>query len=141
MKQKEAYIEIAQRYIASAKLHQSQGINIQEVIGFLAYHALESIAVAVIVYFKSSIPINHETKLRMFLGLCKKNFANSVNVKNLAGLIIRVEKNSYRSKFLYPEFQGENNYKSPQEQTNLAEVGLLVRDVDRTIDRIIALIQ
>jgi len=37
MKQKEAYIEIAQRYIASAKLHQSQEINTQEVIAFLAY--------------------------------------------------------------------------------------------------------
>jgi hypothetical protein len=140
MKQKEAYIEIAQRYIASAKQHQSQGINIQEVIGFLAYHALESIAVAVIVHFKSSIPMNHETKLRMFLSLCKKNLADSVNVKNLAALIIRVEKNGYRSRFLYPEFQGENNYKSPQEQTTLPEAGLLVRDVDRIINQIMSLV-
>jgi hypothetical protein len=140
MKQKEAYIEIAQRYIASAKQHQSQGINIQEVIGFLAYHALESIAVAVIVHFKSSIPMNHETKLRMFVSLCQKNFANSVNAKNLASVIIRVEKNGYRSKFLYPYLQGENNYKSPQEQITLAEAGLLLRDVDRIIDRIISLI-
>ncbi|MCU0545965.1 MAG: hypothetical protein MUE44_28005 [Oscillatoriaceae cyanobacterium Prado104] len=140
MKQKEAYIEIAQRYIASAKQHQSQGIKIQEVIGFLAYHSLESIAVAVIVHFKSSIPTNHETKLRMFLSLCKKNFADSVNVKSLAAVIIRVEKNGYRSKFLYPEFQGENNYKSPQEQITLPESGLLVRDVDQIIDRIINLL-
>jgi hypothetical protein len=135
MKEKEAYIEIAQRYIASAKLHQSQEINTQEVIAFLAYHALESIAVATIVYFKSSIPLNHETKLRMFLMFCKKNLANLINVKNIASLIIRVEKSGYRSKF-----QGENNYKSPQEQISLAESGLLVKDVDRIINQLIDLI-
>ena len=140
MKRKEAYIEIAERYIDSAKQLQSQGINNQEVIGFLAYHALESIAVAVIVHFKSSIPTNHETKLQMFLKFCKKNMADSVNVKKIAAVIIRVENSGYRSKFLYPEFQGGNDYKSPKDQISLTDVGLLVRDVDRIIKQIINLI-
>jgi len=109
-------------------------INTPKVIGFLAYHALESIAVAVIVHFKSSIPLNHETKLQMFLRLCKKNLANSVNIKSIAAVIIRVEATGYRSKFLYPEFQGENDYKSPKDQISLTEAGLLVRDVDRVPD-------
>jgi len=76
----------------------------------------------------------------MFLRLCKKNLAISVNVKSIAAVIIRVEKTGYRSKFLYPEFQGENDYKSPKDQISLTEAGLLVRDVDRVINQILNLI-
>lgn len=136
MKAKDAYLETAKRYLESAKKHQSLGIDIQEVIGFLAYHALESLAVAVIVHFKSTIPLNHETKLRMLIGFCKKNLANSLNIKQLASVIIRIEKSAYRAKFLYPEFQNDNNYKSPQEQITLNEARLLVRDIERIINQI-----
>ncbi|SKB14204.1 hypothetical protein PL11201_610050 [Planktothrix sp. PCC 11201] len=138
MKQKDAYIEIAQRYIQTAKQHQSLSINTQEVIGFLTYHGLESIAVAVIVHYKSSVPLNHETKLRMFLAFCKKHLSNSVNLKLIAALIIRLEKNGYRSKFLYPELIDENNFKSPQQQITLTEAGLLVKDVERVINQILS---
>jgi hypothetical protein len=140
MKQKEAYITIAYRYIASAKQHLSAQINTQEVIGFLAYHALESIAVAVIVHYKSSIPTNHEIKLQMFLQFCKINMKDLLNVKSIASVIIRIEKSAYRSKFLYPEYKGENKYKSPQEQINLKEARLLVRDVDKIISQIMKII-
>lgn len=136
MKAKEAYLKTAQRYLESAKKHQTLGIDIQEVIGFLAYHALESLAVAVIIHFKSSIPLNHETKLRMFLGFCKKNLAEYVNLKNLASVIIRIEKSAYRSRFLYPEFKNENNYTLPQEQITPDEARLLIRDVDRIINQV-----
>ncbi|GBF82750.1 HEPN domain-containing protein [Aphanothece sacrum] len=136
MKAKEAYLKTAQRYLESAKKHQSLGIDIQEVIGFLIYHALESLAVAVILHFKSTIPLNHETKLRMFLGFCKKHLAEYVNIKSLASVIIRIEKSYYRSKFLYPEFKNENHYKLPQEQITINEARLLVRDIDRIINQI-----
>ncbi len=136
MKAKEAYLETTQRYLESAKKHQSLGIDIQEVMSFLAYHALESLAVAVIINFT----FNHETKLRMFLGFCKKNLAESVNIKSLASVIIRIEKSAYRSKFLYPEFKNKNNYKLPQEQITLNEARLLIRDIDRIINQITDLI-
>ncbi|MEA5535388.1 HEPN domain-containing protein [Crocosphaera sp. XPORK-15E] len=140
MKAKDAYLETAQRYLASAKKNQSLGIDIQEVIGFLVYHALESLAVAVIIHFKSTIPLNHETKLRMFLGFCKKNLAESINLKSVASVIIRIEKSSYRSKFLYPEFKNDNHYKLPEEQITINEARLLVRDIDRIINQINELI-
>ncbi|MBP0017344.1 MAG: hypothetical protein J7647_07275 [Cyanobacteria bacterium SBLK] len=140
MKQKDAYLDIVRRCIASAKQHQSGKICFPEIIGFLAYHTLESLACAVIVHFKSTIPNNHETKLQMFMRFCKRNLQDSVNVKFIASVIIRMEKNGYRSKFLYPEFQGSDRYKAPQEQITLTEAGLLIRDVERIIDRVLGAI-
>ncbi|MEA5467567.1 hypothetical protein [Spirulina sp. 06S082] len=76
MKAKETYIEIAERYINSAKQQLSAEIGIHEVIGFTCYHALESLACAVIVHFKSTIPLNHETKLKMFL-MCRSHYQSN----------------------------------------------------------------
>ena len=39
MREDEAYLEVAKRYIESCEQHINYGINIQEVIGFKAYHA------------------------------------------------------------------------------------------------------
>ena len=109
----------------------------QEVIGFLTYHALESIGSAVIVHFKSSIPVNHETKLNMFLSLCKKHLVKSVNIHLVAATIAKMVNSDYRSRFLYPEYQNAKIYKAPKEQITTAEVRLLIQDVDRIINQIV----
>lgn len=140
MSAKEIYIEIAQRYIDSAKQLVMANSEIQEVIGFLVYHALESIACAVIVHFKSSIPMNHETKLNMFLRFCKRHFSESINLKKIATVISRINNYGYREKFLYPEFQPDDTYKAPQEQITIIQARLLIQDVDRIINQIISLI-
>jgi hypothetical protein len=105
MSVKKIYQEIAQRYIESAKQLVAANSEIQEVIGFLVYHALESISCAVIVHCKSSIPMNHETKLNMFLRFCKRYFSDVLNIKKIATVISRINNYGYREKFLYPEFQ------------------------------------
>jgi hypothetical protein len=137
MRAKDVYIEIAQRYIASAKQLVSDENVTQEVIGFLTYHALESIGSAVIVHFKSSIPVNHETKLNMFLSLCKKHLAKSVNIHLVATTIAKMVNSDYRSRFLYPEYQNTKIHKAPKEQITTAEVRLLIQDVDRIINQIV----
>jgi hypothetical protein len=141
MSAKEIYREIAQRYIdSSAKELVAANSEIQEAIGFLVYHALESIACAVIVHFKSSIPLNHETKLNMFLRFSKRHFSESVNLKTFATVISRINNYGYREKFLYPEFQSDDTYKAPQEQITIIQARLLIQDVDRIINQIINLI-
>ncbi|MGK7926492.1 MAG: hypothetical protein AB4290_14835 [Spirulina sp.] len=141
MKAKDVYIEIAERYLKSAKQQLSAKIEIHEVTGFTGYHALESIACAVIVHFKSTIPLNHETKLKMFLMFCKRNLADTINVKSLAKLISRSINYSYREKFLYPDYRSDGNYIAPKDQLDLTQIRLLLRDVDRIISQILTLIK
>lgn len=107
----------------------------QEVIGFLTYHALESIGTAVIVHYNSSVPVNHETKLNMFLSLCKKHLSKAVNIHLVATTITTMVNSDYRSKFLYPEYQNAKIRKAPKEQITMTEVRLLIQDVDRIINQ------
>jgi hypothetical protein len=136
MRAKDVYKEIAQRYIASAKQLVDEN-GMPEVIGFLTYHALESIGSAAIVHFKSSMPVNHETKLNMFLSLCKKHLARAVNIHLVATTIAKMVNSDYRSRFLYPEYQKAKIYKTPKEQITLTEARLLIQDVERIINQII----
>ncbi|MEL7034593.1 MAG: hypothetical protein AAFO04_03080 [Cyanobacteria bacterium J06592_8] len=64
--------------------------------------------------------------------------SNSINLKLVATVIIRLEKNGYRNKLLYPELIGENNFKSPQQQITLTEAGLLIKDVERVMNQILS---
>ena len=137
MRAKDVYTDIAQRYIASAKQLVSDENGTQEVIGFLTYHALESIGTAVIVHYNSSIPVNHETKLNMFLSLCKKHLSRVVNIHLVATTITTMVNSDYRSKFLYPEYQNAKIRKAPKEQITMTEVRLLIQDVDRIINQIV----
>ena len=141
MKAKEIYLEIATRYTQSAKQQIANAIEIQEVIGFTAYHALESIACSVIVHFKSSIPINHQVQLNMFMMLCRKHWSSRINVREVAKIIMRFNNYGYREKFLYPDYQPDGNYLAPTDQFTMTEVRLLIRDVDRIINQILSLVE
>ncbi len=138
MTEEEVYKELAQRYIHSAKQHIAQGINIEEVIAFMAYHAFECLCSAVIVHFKYESPKNHEKKLNVFFKLCKKNLGNSTNLRAISLTVLRL--NGVRNKFLYPEPQAGNMFKSPKDQFTIMEVKLLIQDVDKIINQIINII-
>lgn len=138
MTEKEVYKELAQRYIDSAKQHIAQGINTEEVIAFMAYHAFECLCSAVIVHFNYQSPKNHEKKLNVFLKLCKKYLGSSTNLRAVSLTVLRLS--GVRNKFLYPEPQAGNIFKSPKDQFTLIEVRLLIQDVDKIINQITKII-
>lgn len=138
MTEKEVYKELAQRYIHSAKQQIAHGFNIEEVIAFIGYHAFECLCSAVIVHFNYQSPKNHEKKLNVFLKLCKKHLGNSINLRAISLTVLRLD--GVRNKFLYPESQAGNMFKSPKEQFTITEVKLLIRDVDKIINQIINVI-
>lgn len=138
MTEKEIYKELAQRYIFSAEQHIAKGINVEEVIAFIAYHAFECLCSAVIVHFNHKTPPNHDKKLKVFLILCKKNLGSSANLRAISLIVLRLS--SVRNKFLYPELQARNRFKSPKEQFTITEVRLLIQDVDKIINQILKII-
>lgn len=138
MTEKDVYKELALRYIDSAKQNIAQGINIEEAIAFMTYHAFECLCSAVIVHFNYQSPKNHERKLNIFLNLCKKNLGNSINLRAISLTVLRL--NGVRNKFLYPELQAGNVFKSPKEQFTITDVRLLIRDVDKIINQTINII-
>ena len=138
MTEEEVYKELAQRYIYSAKQHLSQGINIEEVIAFLTYHAFECLCSAIIIHFNYPSPRNHEKKLKECFKLCKKNLGRQINLKAISKTITVLI--SVRNQLLYPEYKAKNMFKSPKERFTITDVRLLIQDVDKIINQIITII-
>jgi len=124
MNEDEAYLDVAKRYIESCEEHISNGINIQEVVGFKSYHAFESIAGAYNSHYGHAVPRGHARKLNTFVINTRRNhLANSRAIAAQAILL-----SSMRNKYLYPEKTG-TNFKRPQDQISLTDAKQLVRKV------------
>ena len=99
MREDEAYLEIAERFIDSCDGHISNAINIQEVIGFKTYHAFESLGGAFNSHYGHNVPRGHAKKINAFVTNSRHN--PQVNNHNVAFVAMLVA--SMRNKYLYPE--------------------------------------
>ena len=135
MNEDEAYLEVAQRFIESCEQHISNGINIQEVLGFKSYHAFESIGGAFNSHYGHTIPLSHAKKLNLFVSNARHN--TQVNGRSIATIAIIL--NSMRNKYLYPEVNG-TGYICPKDQVSLTDVRYMIRRINgiiRQVEKII----
>lgn len=135
MREDEAYLEIAQRYLESCERHIQIGINLQEVIGFKTYHAFESLGGAFNSHFGHVVPRSHNRKINAFVA--NSRFNRHVNDYNIA--IVAMLLTSMRNKFLYPEING-GSVKNPKDQISLTDVHRMVtrvRGICRQIEGLI----
>jgi len=128
----QGYGELARRYIDAAKVLLNSAAD--EAVGFLAYHAYESIASAWITHCNRNVPMIHPKKLNTFLSLAHRrplNQAYSVASLNqfLEGL---------RDSFLYPieDVSNPGTYRLPKDQINTAGATRLVNRVEGIINLI-----
>lgn len=135
MREDEAYLEIAQRFIDSCDKHINNGINIQEVVGFKTYHAFESLGGAFNSHYGHNVPMGHAKKLNAFVNNSKHN--PQVNNHNVA--VIAMLLSSMRNKYLYPEQIG-GTYKNPKDQISMTDARTMVNKVKgilRQVERLI----
>jgi len=135
MREDEAYLEIAQRFIDSCDKHINNGINIQEVVGFKTYHAFESLGGAFNSHYGHKVPMGHAKKLNAFVNNSKHN--PQVNNHNVA--VIAMLLSSMRNKYLYPEQIG-GTYKNPKDQISMTDARTMVNRVKgilRQVERLI----
>ncbi len=134
MTEKEIYIEIAQRFIESCREQLANNINLQETIGFKAYHAFESIAGAFNSHLGQPVPMKHERKLNSFVDNYRHNAFAGVTPLAIAKLAIVL--NSMRNKFLYPD-PTPIGLKAPKDQLTLAQTRQLTTQVNGIINRLV----
>lgn len=135
MREDEAYLEIAQRFIQSCDGHINSGINIQEVVGFKAYHAFESLGGAFNSHYGHNVPMGHAKKINAFVTNSRHN--HQVNNHNVA--VIAMLLSSMRNKYLYPEPIGPS-FKNPKDQVSMTDARTMVARVKgilRQIERIV----
>lgn len=135
MREDEAYLEIAERFIDSCDGHVSNGINIQEVIGFKTYHAFESLGGAFNSHYMHAVPKSHAKKINTFVTNSRHN--GQVNGHNVAVVAMLVA--SMRNKYLYPQLIG-GTYKNPKDQLSLTDAKTMISKVKgilRQVQRII----
>lgn len=135
MKECEAYLDVAERFIDSCEQHIANNINIQEVLGFKAYHAFESIGGAYNSHFGYNVPKSHVRKINTFV--TNSRHRHGLNPHAIAALAIVLS--SVRNKYLYPEYVG-SDYKTPKEQVSLTDARTTVnrvRGVVRGVSRLI----
>lgn len=124
MREDEAYLEIAERFIDSCDGHVQHEINIQEVIGFKTYHAFESLGGAFNSHYEHTVPKGHERKINAFVANSRGN--QQVNGHNVAVVAILVA--SLRNKYLYPEFVNET-FKNPKDQLSMTDAKEMIKRV------------
>lgn len=124
MREDEAYLEIAERFIDSCDRHISHAVNIQEVIGFKAYHAFESLGGAFNSHYGHKVPLTHSSKINSFVTNSRKNaLLNGQKVAIVAMLVM-----SMRNKYLYPEIVG-GTFKNPKDQLSMTDAKQTVSKV------------
>jgi hypothetical protein len=124
MKEDEAYLDIAERFIESCDKHIKHAINIQEVIGFKTYHAFESLGGAFNSHYGHSIPKVHARKINAFVVNSRSNaYVNGHNVAAVAMLVA-----SMRNKYLYPELVS-GIFKNPKEQLSITDANQMIARV------------
>ncbi|MDV3539407.1 hypothetical protein CMU94_09710 [Elizabethkingia anophelis] len=124
MKEDEAYLEIAKRFIESCDKHILNNIDIQEVIGFKTYHAFESLGGAFNSHYGHTVSRDHTKKINAFVTNSRRN--TLVSGHNIA--IIAMLVSSMRNKYLYPEPIGAS-FKNPKNQISLTDAKLMVKKV------------
>jgi hypothetical protein len=135
MREDEAYLEIAERFIDSCDRHINHAINIQEVIGFKTYHAFECLGGAFNAHYGHTIPRGHTRKVNAFVS----NSRHNPHVNNHSIAIVAILVASLRNKYLYPELVG-GTYKNPKDQISMTDARTMVSRVKgilRQIQRII----
>ena len=131
MNEDEAYLNISKRYLESCEQHISNGVNLQEVIGFKGYHAFESIAGAFNSHFGHTVPKSHVKKLNSFVAhACHSRHINGMAIATLAMTF-----NGVRNLYLYPEKDG-SNYKVPMNSLSMTNAKELVRRVKGIVKKI-----
>lgn len=97
--------------------------EIQESVGFYAYHAFESIGSALIASRNRQVPRRHVAKLNTFTALSRgRGYGLPVSQ-----LVIRLA--SLRSQFLYPEQQPDGSIRRPEDVITIRQAQELVRRV------------
>lgn len=135
MREDEAYLEIAKRFIESCEGHILNGLNIQEVIGFKTYHAFESLAGAFNSHYGHTVPKGHAKKLNAFV----TNSKHHPIVSNYNVALIAMVVSSMRNKYLYPEKIG-TLYKHPKDQISLTDAKRMVsrvKGIFKQVERLI----
>lgn len=135
MKEDEAYLEIAERFIDSCDGHVKNAINIQEVIGFKTYHAFESLGGAFNSHYGHTVPRGHAKKINTFVTNSRNNA--QINQHNVAVVAMLVA--SMRNKYLYPELVS-GAYKNPKDQLSMTDARTMitrVKGILRQVQRII----
>lgn len=135
MREDEAYLEIAKRYIDSCEGLIANEVNIQEAIGFKTYHAFESLGGAYNSHNGHFVPDVHARKINAFVANSKHD--HLVNNHTISVVAILVA--SLRNKYLYPELVGAT-YKSPKDQLSITDAKKMVSRVKgilRQIEKII----
>jgi len=128
MREDEAYLDVARRYLKSCEEHIANNVNLQEVIGFTSYHAFESIAAAYASHHHVSISRNHRKKLDLFTKT--SGLHGDVDPHAVAVLVMIFY--SMREKYLYPEKSGAS-FKRPQDQISITNAKKTVNKVRQII--------
>jgi len=124
MREDEAYMEIAERFILSCDKSIKCSIDVQEVIGFKAYHAFESLAGAYNSHHGYHVPTSHVKKINAFVS--NSNRDTSVGGYNIA--ILAMVLSSMRNKYLYPDLVC-GIYKTPKDQLSMTDAKKIVSRV------------
>jgi hypothetical protein len=135
MREDEAYLEIAERFIDSCDGHVNYAINIQEVIRFKTYHAFESLGGAFNSHYGHAVPRGHAKKINAFVTNSRHNA--QVNGHNVAIVAMLVA--SMRNKYLYPELVS-GTYKNPKDQLSMTDARTMitrVKGILRQVKRIV----
>lgn len=135
MNEDEAYLIVAKRYLESCEKHISNGVNLQEVIGFKSYHAFESIGGAFNAHFGRPIPNPHPAKINAFVANSRHN--RRVNGRAIATVAMILS--SVRNNYLYPVKNGPV-FTPPHDQLSMTNAKDLVRRVKGIVKRVEKLI-
>ncbi len=88
----------------------------QEVLGFKAYHAFESLGGAFNSHYGHNVPEGHAKKINYFVTNTRHNA--HVNGHNVT--VVAMVGSSMRNKYLYPEFIS-GSYKNPKGQLSMTD--------------------
>lgn len=130
MTEKEIYIEIAERFIHSCKENLDKRINIQEAIGFNAYHAFESIGGAYNAHIGERVPMAHNKKIDSFAFNYRRNPIARVDPSRIAYLAIILT--NLRNKLLYPDATPAGLV-APKDQLSLSNIKTLTSQINGVI--------
>lgn len=135
MREDEAYLDVAIRYLSSCDQHIAGGVGLQEVIGFNGYHAFESIGGAFNAHLGYSVPRSHVRKLNAFVSAARNS--HLVDARAVAALAMILS--STRNLYLYPE-KTPLGYKPPKDQISISDAKRLVSRVKGIVRKIRPLI-
>ena len=122
---KDAYLEVAERSLESAKAALT--VNVQEATGFYSYHAFESLGGALCASTGDNYPNTHAGKMNQFVAVANRGPFRPTIGRDVSVVAMLVS--SLRNKCLYPEAQTGGRVRLPNQVLSLSDAQALAKRV------------